>query len=78
MDRFAEQIRDLVCEACEDVRVAARGNASPAVRSSLAYLRGELLALATLTADPEAVDAACGCVEEIDAALGTPGHRTAA
>lgn len=78
MDEVAEQIRELVSEACEDARAAAGGDASPRVRSSLAYLRAELLALATLTPDAEAVDAACGCVEEIDAALGRPGRRAAA
>lgn len=59
MDEHALRIRELIVDCC-----VASEPFGP-----LLQVRAELLALAEVTADPEAVDAACGAVCEIDAAL---------
>lgn len=59
MDEHALRIRELIVDCC--VASEAFG--------PLLQVRAELLALAEATVDPEAVDAACGAVCEIDAAL---------
>lgn len=65
VDVCAMRIRELIVDCCV---------ASEPV-GDLLHVRSELLALAEVTGDPDAADAACGAVSEIDAAL---GERTAA
>lgn len=67
MDAQAWRIRELVCSACELVGRIEGGDAAAA--GELEHLRDRLLALVEETGDPEAQDAACGVVAEIDAAL---------
>ncbi|HVM14795.1 MAG TPA: hypothetical protein VM287_10770 [Egibacteraceae bacterium] len=59
MDENAMRIRDLIVDTCVATQPLER----------LLHTRAELLALVEDTGDPEAADAACGAVAEIDATV---------
>jgi len=77
MDAQAWWIRELVCDACELVERVEKRPDDGAAAGELHHLRDRLLALVEATHDPEAQDAACGVVAEIDAALRRSGEPVA-
>ncbi len=73
MDPEALRIRELVVEAGAMVDWLASGRGDvEIVGAALLYLRDELSMLADHTADSEACSAACGMIDEIQAALAGP------
>ena len=76
MDSEAQRIRELVIEAGVFVYWVETGPGDmEIVGAALLYLRDELCALSTLTAEDEAAGAACEMVATVDALLAQPPVR---